>query len=94
MLLEIVHQAADANVSVHSIGEHFGIYASGIFSGATGLGVVSHIVQTFPIKDNRWVNWIIGIIQYVVGQRERAVNTLNSNGTLTIAATSTGDGNK
>lgn len=59
--------------------EHVQIF----LSGATVLGIVAHAVQSFPTPENKYAQWFLGVIQYVVGQRVRAMNTLQGEGTLT-----------
>ena len=59
--------------------EHLQIF----ISGATVLGIVAHMVQTFPTPENKYAQWLLGSIQYIVGQRIRAMNTLQGEGTVT-----------
>jgi hypothetical protein len=59
--------------------EHFQIF----LSGATVLGIVAHAVQSFPTPENKYAQWLLGVIQYIVGQRIRAMNTLQGEGTVT-----------
>lgn len=59
--------------------EHFQIF----LSGATVLGIVAHMVQTFPTPNNKYGQWLLGSIQYIVGQRLRAANTVAGEETLT-----------
>lgn len=47
-------------------------------SGATVIGALSHMVNTFPIPSNPYAKWLLGSIQYIVGQRENASNTINT----------------
>jgi hypothetical protein len=56
-----------------------------LFSGATLMGIVAHVVQTFPTPENKYAQWLLGSIQYIVGQRVRAVNTFEGSGTLSKA---------
>jgi hypothetical protein len=53
-------------------------------SGSTAMGIVAHIVQTFPTPKNKYWAWLVGSIQYAVGQRERAENTMELCDTKTI----------
>ena len=62
-----------------NIWEHVQIF----FTGATVVGIVAHMVQTFPTPENKYAQWFLGSIQYIVGQRVRALNTLQGEGTLT-----------
>jgi hypothetical protein len=47
--------------------------------GATILGIISHAVSSFPPSGNPYINWILGIVQFAVGQRQRALITLPNN---------------
>jgi hypothetical protein len=51
------------------------------FAGASGLGLVAHAVSTFPVPENKYGKWLLGTIQYVVGQRLQGINTLNGHDT-------------
>lgn len=59
--------------------EHVQIF----LTGATVLGIVGHMVQTFPTPQNKYAQWLLGSVQYIVGQRIRAMNTLQGEGTVT-----------
>jgi hypothetical protein len=52
-------------------------------SGATAMGGVAHAVNTFPTPDNKYGAWFLGVVQWVVGQRVVANNTLQ--GLQTVA---------
>ena len=39
--------------------------------------VVAHAVNTFPTPKNEYGAWALGVVQFVVGQRVAAKNTLN-----------------
>lgn len=43
--------------------------------GATGFGLIAHAVNTFPTPDNKYGKWLLGTIQFAVGQRTIANNT-------------------
>ena len=45
-------------------------------SGATALGLIAHAVNTFPTPSNKYGSWPLGLIQFAVGQRTIASNTL------------------
>lgn len=47
------------------------------------LGAIGHAVQTFPPPQNKYGQWFLGLIQWGVGQRLRAANTMQGEGTLT-----------
>jgi len=48
-----------------------------VIVGATGLGIIGHAVNTFPVPKNQYGAWMLGVIQFAVGQRVAAKNTLN-----------------
>lgn len=54
-------------------------------SGATALGIVGHAVNTFPTPSNKYGAWFIGVLQYVVGQRQQALNTMQGKDTDAVA---------
>lgn len=45
-------------------------------SGSVFLGLIAHAVNTFPTPTNRYAAWFLGVIQWFVGQRTVASNTL------------------
>lgn len=51
---------------------------SGMFTGATIVGLLGHAVNTFPVPNNIYGKWFLGTIQWFVGQRENASNTVNT----------------
>lgn len=59
--------------------EHFEIFISGSF----GLSVIAHAVQTWPTPKSVYGQWLLGTVQYIVGQRLRAANTVAGEETLT-----------
>jgi hypothetical protein len=63
--------------------EHWGALFGGIFTGASAWAIIGHAVQTFPVPQSKYGQWFLGAIQYAVGQRERAANTVTGAGTLT-----------
>lgn len=63
--------------------EHVVLFCSGIFGGATGIGILAHMVQTFPTPKNIYWAWFLGCLQYAVGQRYRALNTMQGQDTIT-----------
>jgi len=60
-------------------------HLTGLLTGGVAFGVIAHAVQTFPVPDNKYGAWLLGTIQYVVGQRERGLNTLAGSDTATAA---------
>lgn len=69
--------------------EHFLIFLSGTGIGATLVGLLGHMVQTFPTPKNIYGAWFLGSLQYIVGQRYRAANTIEGNQTLTLTVPGT-----
>ncbi len=65
---------------VHNFTRHWDDILFGMFTWS----VIGHAVQKFPPSNNPYVNWVIGTIQFAVGQRERAQNTMNGKGTITV----------
>lgn len=59
--------------------EHIQIF----LTGSTVLAFVAHMVQTIPTPENKYAQWILGGVQWLVGQRIRANNTLAGEGTVT-----------
>lgn len=56
-------------------------------SGATGLSIIGHAVSTFPTPANKYGIWLLGILQYIVGQRVAASNTFQGLQTVTAGVT-------
>jgi len=44
------------------------------------LVIVAHAVNTFPMPKSAIGRWFLGVIQFAVGQRVQAVETLNGGG--------------
>jgi hypothetical protein len=59
---------------------------SAIF-GSIGLAILGHAVNTLPVPKNKWGQWIVGILQFSVGQINRSKNTVNGLDTVTVATT-------
>lgn len=52
--------------------------AAGLFlSGSATLSLVAHAVNTFPTPKNPYGAWALGVVQFAVGQRIVAKNTLS-----------------
>lgn len=43
--------------------------------GAAAVSIAAHAVNTFPTPVNKYGAWLLGVIQYAVGQRVVAKNT-------------------
>jgi hypothetical protein len=46
-----------------------------LVAGALFWGIVGHAVNTFPRPENRFALWLLGVAQFVVGQRQQAAET-------------------
>lgn len=57
-----------------------------VLTGATAFGIIAHAVQSFPTPKNPYGSWLLGVVQFAVGQRQRAQNTVNGAQTLTFPA--------
>lgn len=63
-------------------------HAVTFLSGAVGLGIVAHAVNTFPTPANQYGAWLLGVVQFAVGQRVVAKNTLQGLQTVATGVTS------
>lgn len=54
-----------------------------VLTGATIFAGIAHLVQTFPTPNNKYAQWVLGGVQWFVGQRLRGSNTMQGEGTLT-----------
>lgn len=50
--------------------------------GATVFAIIAHAVNTFPTPDNKYGTWLLGILQFAVGQRIAGANTLKGQDTI------------
>ena len=57
-------------------------------SGATAVGIIAHAVNTFPTPKNIYLQWVLGIIKFAVGQRQSALNVVNGMESEVTAVTS------
>lgn len=48
-----------------NLGEHLSIF----FAGASALALIGHAVNTFPTPENPYGKWLLGTVQFAVGQR-------------------------
>jgi len=60
-------------------------HVADMLGSAAVFGVIAHAVQSFPTPSNKYGAWLLGAVQYAVGQRERAMNTLAGADTSTAA---------
>lgn len=61
--------------------EHVVIFAV----GGLVMGVVAHAVNTFPTPKNQYGAWLLGTVQFAVGQRAVAKNTVQGMQTVAVA---------
>jgi len=40
-----------------------------IFSGMGGFALIAHAVNSFPVPVNKYGQWLLGVVQFAVGQR-------------------------
>jgi len=55
------------------------------FAGSGVLAIVAHAVNTFPTPVNKYGAWLLGVVQFAVGQRVAAKNTLQGLDTVATA---------
>ncbi len=58
------------NVLQH-VADHWGDY----LSGGLAISALGHAVSTFPVPQNVYGRWLLGTIQFIVGQRIQATAT-------------------
>lgn len=63
---------------------HIYLTISGILGSGTAFTILAHAVQSFPTPKNEYWAWFLGVLQFAVGQRERADNTWNNLDTKTV----------
>lgn len=57
-----------------NLGEHVSIF----LAGSTALGIIAHAVNTFPQPTSPVGKWLLGLVQYMVGQRMQAQQTISA----------------
>lgn len=55
----------------NNFGEHVTIF----LAGSTAMGLIGHAVSTFPVPSSALGKWLLGVIQFAVGQRMQAMQT-------------------
>lgn len=58
---------------------------SEILSGATAWALIGHMVSTVPPSKNEWIRWLIGGVQFAVGQRNAGLNTMKGQDSTIVA---------
>lgn len=41
----------------------------------TFISIIGHAVNTFPVPENAYGKWLLGLVQWIVGQRTQAAAT-------------------
>ena len=70
--------------------QHFASNWDDVLFGATAVGIVAHAVSSFPTPANKYGVWFLGVVQYAVGQRMRASNTLAGRDSIVVSETRLG----
>jgi hypothetical protein len=66
-------------------GENWVEHAEIFLAGSTAIGILAHAVNTFPTPNNPYGQWMLGVVQFIVGQRVAAKNTMRGADTQAIA---------
>jgi hypothetical protein len=61
----------------NSFWQYIGAHALPFLTGSTVFGIISHAVNTFPQPTNPYGKWLLGTIQWIVGQREQGLKTMS-----------------
>jgi hypothetical protein len=56
-----------------------------MLSSVTLVGIVAHAVNTYPMPKSAQGRWFLGVIQYIVGQRVQALQTMDGPGAAQAA---------
>lgn len=62
---------------------HPGMHVVMFLAGSTAAGLIGHAVNTFPVPNSPIGKWLLGVIQFAVGQRIQALQTRSGNGPTT-----------
>lgn len=60
----------------NNLSEHITIF----LAGSTAMSLIAHAVNTFPVPTSQFGKWLLGLIQFAVGQRLEATQTRNGAG--------------
>lgn len=47
--------------------------------GATFVGILGHALDSFPVPENRYGKWALGVAQFIIGQRLKAQVSMQDN---------------
>jgi|HubBroStandDraft_3_1064219.scaffolds.fasta_scaffold140780_1 hypothetical protein len=53
-------------------------------AGSTVIGLIAHAVDTFPTPANKYGQWFLGNVQFIVGQRVKGMNTIQGKDSAVI----------
>lgn len=67
--------------------QHISQNWNGILMGATTWAIIGHAVNTCPTPDSKWLQWVLGIAKFAVGQRVSAANAVNGLQTASAGVT-------
>lgn len=67
-----------------SVLSNFWEHASIFLAGSTALSLLAHAVNTFPTPSNPYGKWFLGVVQFFVGQRQAAKNTLQGSDSVSV----------
>lgn len=56
---------------VSHLGEHITMF----LAGSTALALIGHAVNTFPVPASPIGKWLLGVVQFAVGQRLQSMQT-------------------
>lgn len=81
----ILFQATDLPHAISNAVQHSWNHWGDLLDGAIGLSILAHMVNTFPVPKNLYGQWLLGSVQFAVGQRVRASNTFKGEDTTAVS---------
>lgn len=54
---------------------HFGEHLTMFLAGSTAISLIGHAVNTFPVPTSAIGKWLLGVVQFAVGQRMQSLQT-------------------
>lgn len=48
-----------------------------LFAGAATYGVLAYAAQTFPTPQNAYARWAVGVLQFALSNREKALQAMS-----------------
>jgi hypothetical protein len=61
--------------------------------GGVGTAILAHAVNTMPVPANIYGRWLLGVVQFAVGQITRSANTISNMDTVAQAVPKKPNGN-